>query len=469
MRRVYINTIGCQMNVYDSDRIARALATCGYRQTQALEAADLVIVNTCAIRAKAEQKAFSFIGRLARLKQRRPELLIGVGGCVAQQTGEAILARMPIVDLVFGTHAIARLPGLVEAARAGRSRLVDVQPCEEIDEIDLTDGIQADGGVSRFVTIMQGCDNYCTYCVVPYVRGAERSRHPDRIIAEIEALVRGGVREVTLLGQNVNSYGRKEGLPTFAQLLERVNDLEGLYRIRFTTSNPKDLSDDLMEAFARLAKLCPHIHLPVQSGSDRVLRRMNRNYTRRIYRERIARLRRIRPDLAVTSDFIVGFPGESRTDFEDTLALVNAVSFDSIFAFMYSDRDIAPASRFKHKVGEAEKKDRLQELLATQEAITLRKHQVLVGSLQEILVEGCSPRPGLAEQGGEGPQWTGRTPANRIVHFCPDREAHAADLPRVGQLVTVHIENAFSHSLRGRLVRGKSSKRCQEGKECHAA
>jgi tRNA-2-methylthio-N6-dimethylallyladenosine synthase len=316
---------------------------------------------------------------------------------------------------------------------------------------------------------MQGCDNYCTYCVVPYVRGPEMSRHPDRILVEIEALVHAGVREVILLGQNVNSYGLKEGLPSFAELLTRVDRVEGLSRIRFTTSHPKDLSDDLMGAFGKLAKLCPHIHLPVQSGSDQILKRMNRNYTRQVYLDRIERLRSIRPDIAVTSDFIVGFPGESRRDFEQTLSLVKQVAFDGIFAFMYSDRDIAPALHFKGKVDESVKKDRLQELLATQEAITLGKHQALIGSVQRILVEGGSSRPGLAETDDKGPQWTGRTPGNKIVNFNGAPDAIPQVSLRVGQLVDVQIERAFSHSLGGRRVSGKPSKGCLEGKKYHAA
>jgi tRNA-2-methylthio-N6-dimethylallyladenosine synthase len=468
-KKLYINTIGCQMNVYDSDRIARVLAPVGYRMTDTLEAADLVIVNTCAIRAKAEQKAFSFVGRLAKLKRQNPDLLIGVGGCVAQQEGDAILSRMPHVDLVFGTHAIPRLPRILGKVTSGRTRVVDVVSSDGIDEIDLAGGFQNDGQVSRFVTIMQGCDNYCTYCVVPYVRGAEVSRHPDQILSEIHSLVASGMREVTLLGQNVNSYGRKEGLPSFAALLEQVNDVEGLRRIRFTTSNPKDLSDDLMSAFGKLDKLCPHIHLPVQSGSDRVLKRMNRKYTRQIYLDRVDRLRRIRPDIAVTSDFIVGFPGESTADFEDTLSLVEAVAFDSIFAFMYSDREIAPASRFKTKIDENEKKDRLQKLLTTQEKITLAKNRMLVGTHQEIMVEGGSTRPGLAESLDEGPQWSGRTPGNKIVNFSLGGDATKAPPPRVGEMVDVCIEKAFSHSLRGGLVRRELSQDCSGGEECHAA
>ena len=468
-QKVYIHTIGCQMNVYDAERIAQVLAPAGYRETATLEEADLVIVNTCAIRDKAEQKAFSFIGRLARMKKSRPGLLIGVGGCVAQQEGEGILARMPHVDLVFGTHALARLPRILDRVKTRRIKVVDVEASEAIDEIDMSGGFHDEGQVSRFVTIMQGCDNYCTYCVVPYVRGAEMSRHPDRILSEIEQLVQGGLREVTLLGQNVNSYGRKEGLPSFAELLKRVNDVEGLQRIRFTTSHPKDLSEDLIEAFGKLDKLCPHIHLPVQSGSDKILKRMNRNYTRQLYLERVARLRQIRSDMAVTSDFIVGFPGETRGDFNDTLSLLEAVAFDGLFAFMYSDRKVAPASRFTSKVDEDEKKDRLQKLLAAQETITLQKNRALIGTCQEILVEGNSTRPGLAGSPAEGPQWSGRTPGNKIVNFRPAGDIAPENAIRVGRMVGVCIETAYAHSLQGSLVRGNLSRGCLGGKGSHAA
>ena len=272
----YINTIGCQMNVYDSEQIGIRLLALGYQQTGSLEQADLIIVNTCTIRAKAEQKAFSFLGRLAGLKRKKPGLIIGIGGCVAQQEGKKILKRVPHIDLVFGTQAIDRLPNLIQKIKDKRCRIVDVAMVDMPNIADSLLSSQSDTPVSRFVTIMRGCDNYCTYCVVPYVRGRETSRHPDRIVAEIKKLVKSGVKEVTLLGQNVNSYGRKEGLCSFPDLLAKVNSIEGLMRIRFTTSHPKDFNDDLIYAFKTNEKLCNHIHLPVQSGSNRVLKRMNR-------------------------------------------------------------------------------------------------------------------------------------------------------------------------------------------------
>ena len=271
-KSLFINTMGCQMNVYDSGQIRNRLAPLGYRLTDDLSQADVIIVNTCSIRAKAEQKAFSFLGRLAPLKQQKPDLIIGIAGCVAQQEGGRILSRMPYVDLVFGTHAIARLPRNIERISATRCRIVDVRIDPQIDAGDFCLGPQSDSATAAFVTIMRGCDNYCTYCVVPHVRGREASRAPEDIESEVRHLVSQGVREVTLLGQNVNSYGLKEGLISFAQLIDRLNAVEGLERIRFTTSHPKDLSGELMEAFSRLDKLCPHIHLPVQSGSDRILK-----------------------------------------------------------------------------------------------------------------------------------------------------------------------------------------------------
>ena len=469
MRQLYLNTIGCQMNAYDSDQIARVLAPNGFVRTMQLDAADLVIVNTCTIRDKAEQKAFSFIGRLGKLKQRKPGLIIGVGGCVAQQEGERILARAPQVDLVFGPKAIPRLAQLVERVQRQQRRVVDTDDSATISELDVNSAAHDDGPVTRFVTIMQGCDNYCTYCVVPYVRGREVSRPPDRIIEEIRRLVDRGVREVTLLGQNVNSYGQKEQLGSFADLLAQVNQIDGLDRIRFTTSHPKDLSDDLIEGFGRLEKLCPHIHLPVQSGSDRVLQRMNRKYTRKRYLERIARLRQVRPDMAITSDFIVGFPGESDADFEATLRLVDTVGFDGLFAFMYSDRALAPAARFEDKIDAALKKERLQRLLERQEVFTLKRNRALMGSVQKILVEGLSTRPGLGGGHASHQQWSGRTPGNKIVNFDQAADGAGRVSVRPGRMVGVRIEKAYAHSLWGRPAWVEQQPGGLKGEPCHAA
>jgi tRNA-2-methylthio-N6-dimethylallyladenosine synthase len=447
-KTVYIHTIGCQMNVYDSERIAGGLTPLGYRQVSEPESADLVILNTCAIREKAEQKVFSFLGRMAGLKRKNPELIIGIGGCVAQQEGRKILDRAPYLDLVFGTHAVSRLPVLIQQVETTGGRLVDVELSDTIQETPIYAVSPNANQISRFVTIMQGCDNYCTYCVVPYVRGREMSRSPERILSEIQALADIGIREVTLLGQNVNSYGKKEGLCDFSELLTRVNGIEGIVRIRFTTSHPKDLSDDLIATFNQLDKLCKHIHLPVQSGSTRILSRMNRKYTRDMYLEKIARLRDACPDIAITSDIIVGFPGETSEDFEDTLSLIRQVAYSGLFAFMYSDRPNAPATHFSEKISEAEKAERLQQVLGLQETITIEKNQSLVNSVQVVLVEGVSRRMNIHESSNEdSPQWYGRTPGHKIVHF-PEQERLSAS-GNIGRLKTIRIEKAFSHSLWG--------------------
>lgn len=457
MKYVYIHTIGCQMNVYDSQQMERILSAQGYAPVAEPEKADLILLNTCAIREKAEQKAFSFLGRLSRLKGQHPGLVIGVGGCVAQQEGGRIFSRIPHVDFVFGTHAIARLPDILSRVKRGARHLVDQKMDGAIREIEAEP--PRPGPISRFVTIMQGCDNYCTYCVVPYVRGREMSRHPDAILAEIEALVAAGGREVTLLGQNVNSYGRKEGWLSFARLLSRINDIQGLKRIRFTTSHPKDLSEELIAAFGRLEKLCRHIHLPVQSGSDAVLKRMHRKYTVSAYLEKIAALRAVCPDIAVSSDMIVGFPGESEADFEASLALLREVRFDGLFAFKYSDRPMVPAARFQNKLAPAQKNARLQAVLALQETITREKNQEWVGHQPQVLVEN---RDYLSD--ADRVQWSGRTSCNRIVHFG------SADTKTdyMGQLMRVTIQRALSHSLSGQVPEHDPFAKGLQG-ESHAA
>ncbi|HDI60716.1 MAG TPA: tRNA (N6-isopentenyl adenosine(37)-C2)-methylthiotransferase MiaB [Desulfobacteraceae bacterium] len=465
-RTFHIHTIGCQMNVYDADLMANALMAMGYRPVADPEAADLAIVNTCAIREKAEQKVYSLLGRLAGIKRRRPEMRLAVGGCVAQLAGRRIQRRAPYVDLVFGTRAIERLPGLVRRLEAGEGPLSDVGDGDGVMEIDGPRHAVLQPTVSRFVTIMQGCDNFCTYCVVPYARGREMSRDPGRIVAEVEVLVAAGAREVTLLGQNVNSYGNKEGLCSFAELLTRVAAVEGLARIRFTTSHPKDLSPALIDAFARLDKLCDHIHLPVQSGSDRILARMNRRYGRQTYLDLVARLRAVRPQIAITSDIIVGFPGETEEDFNQTLDLVQAVGFDGLFAFHYSDRPGTPASRLTPKVPMAVKRRRLDALNELQNAAALARHQALVGRTVEVLVEGASKRSDPGRPGDDDRvQWTGRTSSNKVVNFSLPSSADAPS-PEAGQLHRVRIEAAFAHSLLGVWAPDPAG---LKGEACHAA
>jgi len=471
LKKLHIQTIGCQMNVYDSDKIALGLDPLGYRLTDSPDKADMIIVNTCAIREKAVQKVFSYLGRVAGLKQTRPDLIIGVGGCVAQQEGERILKRAPYVDLVFGTHAIGRLPSLLSRIEKRRQQVVDVEMGSRIQEPDGAVVPRGETEVSRFVTIMHGCDNFCTYCVVPYVRGRESSRQPEHILAEIQDLVDNGVREVTLLGQNVNSYGKKEGLPDFTSLLEKINDINGLKRVRFTTSHPQDLSENLIGAFGRLDKLCHHIHLPVQSGADPILKRMNRNYTSTQYLDKIEQLRRVCPDMAITSDIIVGFPGETKRDFAATVALIKTVGYDGLFAFKYSDRPNAPATQFSDKVAEHDKDQRLQTVLELQEAITLAKNRALVGQTQEVLVESYRLKPASGSGGIGSGQWTGRTSTNKIVHMPAGEAApgQAGDIDP-GLLIPILIKKAFAHSLWG-LPDGSGARTVSgpKGESSHAA
>lgn len=458
------------MNVYDSEQIAIQLAATGYQQTSSLEKADLVILNTCTIRAKAEQKAFSFLGRLARLKKKKPGLIVGVGGCVAQQEGAKILKRVPHLDLVFGTQTIDRLSALISKIEAKRCRIVDVAMSEN-PEFDPAPAEQNPNPVSRFVTIMRGCDNFCTYCVVPYVRGRETSRHPDNIIKEIKLFADSGVKEVTLLGQNVNSYGKKEGLLSFTELLARVQTIEGLLRIRFTTSHPKDFDHNLIKAFQTNDKLCNHIHLPVQSGSNRILKRMNRKYTKELYLDKVTKLRDTCPGIAITSDMIVGFPGESDADFGETLEMMREVEFDGLFAFMYSDRPNAPATRFKAKISEPKKSERLQILLELQETYTKKKNEALIGSIQPIIAEGFSKKQssGILDEPNQAAQWTGRTSTNKIVNFYhKDIPGSCGDI-FPGKIVHVKIDKAYAHSLWGKPVEIDSTAEGLKGEKSYAA
>jgi len=442
------------MNVYDSDRMAGLLLSTHYKLVPTEETADLIIVNTCAIRSKAEQKVFSYLGRLEGIKHRKPDLIIAVGGCVAQQEGEKIIKRMPGVDLVFGTHAIDRLPGLIDRVRTTGGPIVDVEMSAVIVDTDPSAGSYPDNRISRFVTILRGCDNYCPYCVVPHVRGREISRRPERIVNEIRSLVEAGVREVTLLGQNVNSYGVNGDGCTFAELLTLVNDIEGLLRIRFTTSHPKDLSASLIRAFGTTPKLCRHIHLPVQSGSNRTLKRMNRRYTREHYLAKIDRLRHHCPDIAITSDFIVGFPGETETDFEASLDLIRTVGFDSLFAFIYSDRPNAPAARFSDKLPESVKTQRLRKLLDLQEGIGSKRSKALEGTIQNVLVDGFSKKQSRDATLGmdRGVQWCGRTSGYKVVNFTYDSGGLSESGIRPGDMLDVRIDRALPHSLWGKAV-----------------
>ena len=441
---VYIYTIGCQMNTYDSERLFILLRTLGYEKTDVLEKADLVICNTCSVREKAQEKAYSFLGRMTRKKQRRPGLVTVMAGCVAQQEGREAFRRVPSLDMVLGTRAYERLPGHIRSIRTGSVQICDTGDSGGIFEALPDTPLLDEPKVCRFVTIMQGCDNFCTYCVVPHVRGRERSRTPESIVEEVTVLAESGVREVTLLGQNVNSYGRKEGILSFAGLLERVAEVPGIARIRFATSHPKDLSAELIRAMGDLDKVCNHLHLPVQSGSDRILKKMNRGYSREDYLDRVSRLREACPGIALTSDMIVGFPSESESDFRQTMDLVRQVEFDGIFAFAYSDRPNAPAVKFPDPVPEEEMLRRLNELLEFQETVTEARNRELIGRVVPVLGEGESrkKRAGLEETDPDGIQMTGRTETSKIVHFC------AGDA-RPGEIVNIKVEQAYPHSLWG--------------------
>jgi tRNA-2-methylthio-N6-dimethylallyladenosine synthase len=447
------------MNVYDSEQMLRHLTPVNYRPTSQLKKADLIIVNTCSIREKAEHKVYSFLGRLARMKRRKPDLMIGVAGCVAQQEGYRLAERVPYVDIVFGTFALGRLPSLIAQAEDQGGPIVDIGPRRDSEPLCIPEPISKTNQATSFVTIMQGCDNFCTYCVVPYVRGREISRDPAEIFRETQLLVESGVVEVTLIGQNVNAYGEKNGHGcNFATLLSRVNEIRGLGRIRFTTSHPKDLSDQLIDAFGTLDKLVPHIHLPVQSGSDRVLKRMNRGYGRDFYLKRVEKLRQVRPDISITSDVMVGFPGEETVDFENTLDLVRQVGFDSLFMFKYSDRPNVPAVKFSNKVPDAVIGERFTALFEFQSGVTLKKNKALMGTIQEILVDGHSKRT--------PDQLMGRTPCNRVVNFPDDGDEAVG----VGQILPVEIVEAFSHSLLGQRVAEVKGKGAGEnGGMSHAA
>ncbi|MFH1102659.1 MAG: tRNA (N6-isopentenyl adenosine(37)-C2)-methylthiotransferase MiaB [Pseudomonadota bacterium] len=454
---LYINTIGCQMNIHDSERIEAMMRSSGYEITPFMELADLILFNTCSVREKAEQKTYSFLGRLAELKKKKPSLIIGTIGCVAQQEGARIRKKMPHVDLVLGTHGYHRLPELIHAIEMRRYPVSEVgwsDSVESLEQFCSQASIGENSGSSRFVTIMRGCDNYCSYCVVPYVRGKEQCRKPGKIIEEIQTLVRFGVREITLLGQNVNSYGQKEGIGSFPKLLDRVNAIDGLFRIRFTTSHPKDLSDELIESFAALDKLCHHIHLPVQSGSDRVLKKMNRKYTRDHYLDKVGKLRQACPDIAISTDIIVGFPGETENDFNQTLDLLERAHFDALFAFQYSDRPNAKASGFNNKISENEKRKRLKALFEVQREYTLKKNRGLIGKTEIVLVDGPSKKERKKsdpKKNGDS-QWTGRTTTNKVVNFVSDEVGFSDRQFFSGTLICVNIQEAFANSLYGKAV-----------------
>ncbi len=438
-RKLYIKTHGCQMNAYDSSKMADVLA-----DSHALEVttdpaeADVLLLNTCSIREKAQEKVYSELGRWKELKDARPGVVIGVGGCVASQEGDAIRSRAPCVDIVFGPQTLHRLPGLLDEVRRGRQPVIDIA-FPEIEKFDCLPAPRADGP-SAFVSIMEGCSKYCSFCVVPYTRGEEVSRPFDELIAEVAALAGQGVREITLLGQNVNAYRgvMHDGeIADLGLLITWIAAIDGIDRIRYTTSHPLEMNDSLINAYAEVPELVGHLHLPVQSGSDRILAQMKRNHTALEYKSIIRRLREARPGISISSDFIVGFPGETEADFEDTMALIEAVGFDHSFSFLYSPRPGTPAAGLPDDVPASAKKARLARLQARISAMAADISRSRVGRTERVLVEKTSrKRPD---------QLSGRTGNNRVVNFD-------ADVSLIGRFVEVQITEALPNSLRGRLV-----------------
>ena len=459
-KKLYIKTFGCQMNEYDSDKMADVLRACaGMERTDRPEEADVILFNTCSIREKAEEKVFSDLGRVRPLKQAKPGLLIGVGGCVASQEGRTIVKRAPYVDVVFGPQTLHRLPQLLQARRDTGQTQVDIS-FPEIEKFDhlpapalnnpnpstMLSGALSQGEVPQitsgaaFVSIMEGCSKYCTYCVVPYTRGEEISRPFADVMRDVEELVAQGVKEITLLGQNVNAYcGAMEDGDTldFAFLLQAVAALDGVERLRYMTSHPKEMTQRLIDVYATTPKLVSHLHLPVQSGSDRILAAMKRSYTALEYKSIVRRLRAARPDICITSDFIVGFPGETERDFEATMKLIDDVGFDVGFSYVYSPRPGTPAAELRDDTPPEEKSARLARLQARIDELEQQANQSMLGTVQRVLVEGASKK--------DAQELAGRTDNNRVVNFC-------GSPGMIGRFVEVKITQVVRHTLRGEVV-----------------
>ena len=436
MLKLHLITYGCQMNEYDSERVAGLLKHARYELTESPEAADLILLNTCSIRERAEEKVFSQLGSLRRLKSANPDLLIGVMGCMAQLQSGGIQERAPFVDLVFGSPAIARVGELVARARAERRPVIETGEGPLVKIAPPPDGTRR---LKAFVTIMEGCEKHCTFCVVPTTRGRERSHPPESVLEEIRGLAARGCREVTLLGQTVNAYGRDLAPPTdLADLLARVNAIAGIERIRFTTSNPYNLNRRLMRAIREVPKVVEYLHLPLQSGSDRILERMNRGYTRARYLELIAEIEETVPDIALSTDLIVGFPGETDEDFQQTVDVVERLRYDNVFAFRYSRRPGTPAAEMPDQVPDAIKASRNTRILTVATRVAAERSRALEGRVLPILADGLSRK--------NAREATGRTRCNRVVNFDPEGQ----DL--FGEVVPVLITQALPHSLRGALA-----------------
>ena len=444
VKKLFIRTFGCQMNEYDSDKMADVLAASEeIVKTDSPEDADIILFNTCSVREKAQERVFHDLGRVRLLKKAKPDLVIGVGGCVASQEGEAIVARAPYVDVVFGPQTLHRLPQLIAERRAAGKPQVDIS-FPEIEKFDNLPPAKVEGG-SAFVSIMEGCSKFCTFCIVPYTRGEEVSRPFDDVLTEVAGLAAQGVGEVTLLGQNVNAYrgamAGSEEKADLALLIEYIAEIPGIERIRYTTSHPRELSQRLIDVYAKTPKLVSHLHLPVQSGSDRVLAAMKRGYTALEFKSLVRKLRAARPDLSLSSDFIVGFPGETAEDFEKTMKLIDDIGFDASFSFLYSPRPGTPAAELSDDTPHEIKLERLQRLQQRIDALAQDVSQSMVGSVQRVLVEGLSKK--------DERELAGRTDNNRIVNF--------EGQPRLlNTFVDVRITAALPHSLRGEIVTRQS-------------
>jgi len=439
MKKLYIKTYGCQMNEYDSDKMADVLRACdGMEQTDKIEDADVILFNTCSIREKAEEKVFSDLGRVRPLKAAKPGLIIGVGGCVASQEGNVIIQRAPYVDVVFGPQTLHRLPELIKARRDSGRAQVDIS-FPEIEKFDHLPAPQTTAS-SAFVSIMEGCSKYCTFCVVPYTRGEEVSRPIADVLKDIGELTRQGVQEVTLIGQNVNAYAGAsddEDTVDFAYLLQAINELPEIKRIRYSTSHPRDMSQRLIDVYGNTPKLVSHLHLPVQSGSDRVLAAMKRGHTVLEYKSIIRRVRALRPDICVTSDFIVGFPGETEADFEATLKLIEDIGFDNSFSYLYSPRLGTPAAEMFDDTPQEVKVSRLHRLQEKLSSLEDAVGQSMLGSVQHVLVEGISKKDML--------EMAGRTDNNRVINF-------RGSPGMIGRFVDVTVTQVVRHTLRGELI-----------------
>jgi tRNA-2-methylthio-N6-dimethylallyladenosine synthase len=435
-KKLFIQTYGCQMNEYDSSKMLDILnAYDGTQLTQNVDEADIILLNTCSIREKAEEKVFSQLGRYRKLKALRPDLIIGVGGCVASQEGELIRQRAPYVDLIFGPQTLHRLPQMLDKLHNKQDPVIDIS-FPQIEKFDCLPAPKAEG-VTAFVSIMEGCSKYCTFCVVPYTRGEEISRPMDDIINEIALLAEQGVKEVNLLGQNVNAYRGEMfdgGTADLALLIHYVAEIKGIERIRFTTSHPNEFSDSLIDVYSEVPKLVSFLHLPVQSGSDRILSLMKRGHTVLEYKNKIRRLQKNRPDILISSDFIVGFPGETETDFNATLQLIEDIKFDHSFSFIYSPRPGTPAESLPDDIPLQLKKERLKILQDKISANALEYSKAMIGSIQKVLVEGKSKK--------DKTEYSGKTENNRTVNFKADRNV-------IGQMVKIKVTDAFPNSLRG--------------------